>query len=208
MAYAEDRVYLIGITGSIGSGKSTVAKLFESFGAFRISSDEIAKGFTDPDSPIKGELRAIFGSEIFDSLGNPIKQKIADLAFSDPNLLSKLNELIHPLVRKEFKRKIQSLERESLVAWEVPLLFETDAHTLCDFTVCVYTSPEIAQERAIQRGGMTREDYEKRKATQLPIEEKKALSQFSIPNDNSIEDLKKSSWLVFQEIKNKTKVSL
>ncbi len=205
MASKHEGRFLIGITGNIGSGKSTVAHLFESFGAIRISADELAKRFTDPDTPIKEELKAIFGNVIFDSNGNPIKSKIAELAFSNAAMLVAMNALIHPLVRNQFRNLIASAEPGSLVAWEVPLLFETDAHTLCDAKVCVTSNPTVAWERVKARGGMTRADFEKRNAAQLELEKKKSLSDFVIPNDNSIEDLEKKSKEVFETIRNQAK---
>jgi dephospho-CoA kinase len=200
--------YLIGITGNIGSGKSTVAHLFETFGAIRISSDEIAKRFTDPDSPIKNELRGIFGDHIFDENDSPIKNKIAELAFSDKSKLEAMNSLIHPLVRKEFLTRVENAQTGSLIAWEVPLLFETDAHMQCDATVCVTTSPTNAWERVLKRGGMAREDFDKRNSIQLDLEKKKNLSDFIIPNDNSMEELRKKSKEVFEQIKDQAKGKL
>ncbi|MDZ4726579.1 MAG: dephospho-CoA kinase [Leptospira sp.] len=207
MAFKEDRRYLIGITGNIGSGKSTVTRLFEELGAIRISSDEIAKQYTDPNTPIKSELLEIFGPSIFDVNGNPIKSKIAELAFSSSDKLKAMNELIHPLVRKEFRTQIRNSKEGSIIAWEVPLLFETDAHLLCDAKVCVTIDPTKAWERVEKRGGMDRADFEKRTAAQLDLEKKKSLSDFVIPNDNSIEELKKITKQVFESIKNQVKVS-
>jgi|JI8StandDraft_1071087.scaffolds.fasta_scaffold00316_25 dephospho-CoA kinase len=197
--------YLIGITGNIGSGKSKVASLLEELGAIRISSDEIAKQFTDPDSPIKEQLRSIFGNLIFDEKNSPIKNKIAELAFADKSKLVAMNSLIHPLVREQFLSLVEKSKPGSIIAWEAPLLFETDAHLLCDATVCVTASPTIAWERVQMRGGMTKEDFEKRNLVQLDIDKKKSLSDFVLPNDNSIEELKKITKEVFEKIKNKAK---
>ncbi len=205
MTKKENRNYLLGITGSIGSGKSTVSKLFSELGAIRISSDEIAKQFTDPNTPIKKELVQIFGDSIFDTSGAPIKSKIAEIAFSQPEKLQAMNALIHPLVRKEFRLQVEELPPGNIIAWEVPLLFETDAHTLCDGKLCVTASPDVAWERVKERGGMTREDFEKRNLAQMDLEKKKTLSDFVIPNDNSIEELKKNIKSVYETIRNTAK---
>ncbi|WP_411822320.1 dephospho-CoA kinase [Leptospira sp. 'Mane'] len=201
MTGTKNRNYLLGITGSIGSGKSTVTKLFSELGAVRISSDEIAKQFTDPNTPIKEELKQIFGESIFDPNGSPIKAKIAEIAFSEPEKLKKMNSLIHPLVRKEFHEQLAKIPTENIIAWEVPLLFETDAHTLCDGKLCVTVSHDVAWERVKARGGMTREDFDKRNLAQMDLEKKKALSDFVIPNDNSTEELKKNIKSVYETIK-------
>ncbi|WP_242935396.1 dephospho-CoA kinase [Leptospira kobayashii] len=200
-----NKSYLLGITGSIGSGKSTVSKLFSELGAVRISSDEIAKQFTDPNTPIQKELVQIFGDTIIDSKGVPIKSKIAEIAFSQPEKLQAMNALIHPLVRKEFRLQLEKIPPGNIIAWEVPLLFETDAHTICDGKLCVTVSPEVAWERVKERGGMTKEDFEKRNLAQMDLEKKKALSDFIIPNDNSIEELKKNIKSVYETIRNTAK---
>ncbi len=205
MALAKEGRFLIGITGNIGSGKSTVAHLFEELGAIRISSDEISKGFTAKNSPIKNELRTIFGDTIFDTEGNPIRGEIAKIAFSDKLKLEAMNALIHPLVRKEFSRLVNETPLGSLIAWEVPLLFETDAHTLCDVKVCVTANPNLAWERVLARGGMPKEDFEKRNAAQLDLEKKKTLSDFVIPNDNSREELRKKTQHILNQIKDLAK---
>jgi dephospho-CoA kinase len=202
MAEKIQKRYLVGITGNIGSGKSTVAHLMEEFGAIRISADEIAKRFTDPDSPIKGELKDIFGDAIFDSDFSPIKSKIAELAFNDKSKLEAMNALIHPLVRKEFLAQVSATPPGSVIAWEAPLLFETDAYTLCDAKVCVYLAPERAWDRVEKRGGMSRVDFDKRNLAQLDLEKKKSLSDFIIPNDNSTEELRKKTKKVFERIRN------
>ncbi|EKJ85361.1 dephospho-CoA kinase [Leptospira meyeri] len=196
---------LIGITGSIGSGKSTVLAMFGELGAETISSDAIARTFTEPTSPVIGELVQIFGNSILDTNGAPIRAKIAELAFSDKTKLQALNDLLHPLVRKTFLEFLNSRKDGSIVAWEVPLLFETDAHTICDFTVTVAVSPEVAWERVQNRGGMDYEDFQKRNLSQMDLEKKKSLSDFVVTNDNQRENLKEQIAIINSEIKKRIK---
>ncbi|MCW7481546.1 dephospho-CoA kinase [Leptospira kanakyensis] len=192
---------LIGITGSIGSGKSTVLAMFGELGAETISSDSIARGFTEPNSPILRELVNIFGTSILDENGTPIRAKIAELAFSDKSKLNAMNELLHPLIRKTFLEFLGSRKAGSIIAWEVPLLFETDAHTICDFTVTVSVSTDVAWERVQSRGGMDFEDFKKRNLSQMDLEKKKSLSDFIVTNDNQRENLKEQIVIIYQEIK-------
>ncbi|TGL16578.1 dephospho-CoA kinase [Leptospira meyeri] len=196
---------LIGITGSIGSGKSTVLAMFGELGAETISSDAIARTFTEPTSSVIGELKQIFGNSILDTNGAPIRAKIAELAFSDKTKLQALNELLHPLVRKNFLEFLNSRKDGSIVAWEVPLLFETDAHTICDFTVTVAVSPGVAWERVQSRGGMDYEDFQKRNLSQMDLEKKKSLSDFVVTNDNQRENLKEQIAIINAEIKKRIK---
>jgi len=182
--------YLLGITGNIGAGKSTVLSLFQELGAKTISSDAIAKKYTEPNSPVKAELKQIFGETIFNESGEILRARIAELAFSDETKRNALNSLLHPRVREDFLEEFHNTKTEKVVAWEVPLLFETDAHTICSGTLTVFVNPKTAWERVQARGGMTREDFERRSNAQLPIEKKKELSDFAISNDTNREELR------------------
>ncbi|MCW7462368.1 dephospho-CoA kinase [Leptospira limi] len=199
MALASNKT-LIGITGSIGSGKSTALSIFGELGAVTISSDAIARTFTEPNSPVKSELISIFGPSIEMKGGTINRTKIAELAFSNESKLKSLNELLHPLVRKSFLQFFLSQKEGSIVAWEVPLLFETDAHTICDFTVTVYLPKEQNWERVKQRGGMEKSDFERRTLSQMDIEEKKSLSDFVVTNDTDREGLKEQIVIIYKEI--------
>lgn len=179
--------------------------MFGELGAETISSDAIARTFTEPTSPVIGELVEIFGNSILDTNGTPIRTKIAELAFSDKTKLQALNSLLHPLVRKSFLEFLNSRKEGSIVAWEVPLLFETDAHTICDFTVTVAVSPEVAWERVQSRGGMGYEDFQKRNQSQMDLEKKKSLSDFVVTNDNQREKLKEQIVIIDSEIKKRIK---
>lgn len=179
--------------------------MFGELGAETISSDSIARGFTEPNSPVLPELVKIFGPSILDENGVPIRAKIAELAFSDKSKLNAMNELLHPMIRKTFHEFLGSRKEGSIVAWEVPLLFETDAHTLCDFTVTVAVSPEVAWERVQSRGGMDYVDFQKRNHSQMDLEKKKSLSDFVVTNDNQREKLKEQIVIIDSEIKKRIK---
>jgi dephospho-CoA kinase len=197
---------LVGITGGLGSGKSTVSKIFESLGAFRIDSDAIARRFTDADSPVRKEIQEIFGLESFPESSIANRADIAKQAFNDIKKRSALNQLIHPLVRAKFLEELAAVPEGSVVAWEVPLLFETKGNLICDFTICVYLPIEKAWLRVKERGGIPREDFDSRVASQIDIYEKKSLSDYVIQNDTPMEELEKSVLEIFQDIKNRAKV--
>jgi dephospho-CoA kinase len=198
---------LVGITGGLGSGKSTVSKIFETLGAVRIDADAIARRFTDADSPVRKELQEIFGLESFPDGQVADRASIAKQAFNDIKKKDALNNLLHPLVREKFLEELTRIPEGSVVAWEVPLLFESKGNSICDFTVCVYLPVEAAWLRVKHRGGIPREDFDARVAAQMDIEEKKSLSDYVLLNDTTKEDLEKSVYAIFQDIKNRTKVS-
>ncbi|KPA24617.1 Dephospho-CoA kinase [Leptospira interrogans] len=102
------KTFLIGITGMIGGGKSTATKILEEMGCFGINADRLAKRYTEPDSPILIELVELLGSEILDEQGKPDRKKISEIVFNNPKKLSRLNQLIHPLVRKDFQKNFRN----------------------------------------------------------------------------------------------------
>ncbi|EMS85790.1 dephospho-CoA kinase [Leptospira noguchii] len=184
------KTFLIGITGMIGGGKSTVAKILEEFGCFGINADRLAKRYTEPDSPILTELVKLLGDEILDDQGKPDRKKISKIVFNDPEKLSGLNQLIHPLVRSDFQKILETTAKGKMVVWEVPLLFETDAHTLCDATVTVDSDPEESILRTISRDGVKKEDVLARIKNQLPLTEKLKRADYILRNRGNLDSLR------------------
>ncbi|MCG6194414.1 dephospho-CoA kinase [Leptospira sp. FAT2] len=184
------KAFLVGITGMIGGGKSTAAKILEELGGFGISADRLAKRYTEPDSPILAELTELLGKEILDSEGKPDRKKISDIVFRDADKLAGLNRLIHPRVRKDFQNILETIAQGRMVIWEVPLLFETDAHTLCDATVTVDSDPEESIARTVSRDGTTKEDVLARIKNQLPLTEKLKRADYIIRNRGDLESLR------------------
>ncbi len=183
-------ITVVGITGAIGAGKSTALALFKELGAFPISSDAIARSFSDSNSPILPELKEILGDSILDSSGNVDRAKIAEIIFQDQAKLKALEALIHPKVRQKFLDQIEALPNQTVVAWEVPLLFETDAHTICDHTICIGLEEDASWKRVESRGGMTEADFRNRWKAQMPISEKARRASFALWNIGTKQDLK------------------
>ncbi|TGM91165.1 dephospho-CoA kinase [Leptospira licerasiae] len=200
-----DGAFLVGITGMIGGGKSTATKILEEMGGIRISADEIARKYTDPDSPISQELIDSLGPEILDESGKIDRKRIAKLVFGNPEMLKILNSLTHPRIRKEFLEVLNGLEKGSLVLWEVPLLFETDSYTLCDATVCVISDPETSLDRTVKRDGISREEAEARAKSQLSLQEKAKKADYSIKNTGDLKDLRKECEYLYAELKGRMK---
>ncbi|MBM9578296.1 dephospho-CoA kinase [Leptospira sp. 201903070] len=184
------KAFLVGITGMIGGGKSTATKILSDLGAFTVQADPLAKRYTAPDSPILEELVELLGTEILDGEGKPDRKKIAELVFHDPKKLEGLNKLIHPRVRRDFLKILETEASGKLVIWEVPLLFETDAYTLCDATVAVDSDPDESILRTISRDGTTKEEVLARIANQLPLSEKLKRADYTIKNRGNLEMLR------------------
>ena len=196
---------ILGITGNIGGGKTAVAKIFEKLGAARFSSDDLAKYYTSAESPIKVELVGKLGEEILDSNDILDRKKIAGIVFKDKSKLEILNKIIHPLVLSDFQKRANLIQK-GIIAWEVPLLFETGSDKLCDYTLTVYSADPVALKRVRAREvKLTEEDYKARCDAQLSVKEKLKYSDFNIENNGSLEDLQIKTEAIYAEVKSKLK---
>ena len=185
---------VVGLTGGIGTGKSTVARMLASLGAVVVDADAIVHRLQSAGSPVLAEIAAAFGAELLDSNGALDRARLADLVFRDPAARQRLNELIHPKVGFEMMREAEAARRTGapLVVLDIPLLFEgrrsgrgQAAKLPFDATVLAYCPEALQIERTLARDGCTRAEAERRLAAQLPIEEKRALADFVIDNSGS-----------------------
>lgn len=187
---------VIGLTGGIGTGKSSVAKEFAALGAVVVDADAIVHELQAPGAPLLAEMAATFGPEILDARGALDRQRVADLVFRDPAQRARLDALVHPRVGAEMARRIEAARHSGvpLVVVDIPLLFETRpqdrdaARAGFDATVLVYARREQQIERSVARDGCAREAAERRIAAQLPIEDKRALADHVIDNSGSPAD--------------------
>ncbi|MCB1188814.1 MAG: dephospho-CoA kinase [Leptospiraceae bacterium] len=192
--------FVLGITGIIGSGKSTVSRIFEEFGAIRISTDELAKVYTTKESPVLEKIKELVDENIFTGDGEVDRKKIASIVFKDKGKLDKLNSLIHPLVFQKSKEMFENIQGGIVIAWEVPLLFESGADKMCDATLTVSLDPSLCFDRVQRREDMSLEEYNDRLNNQMSLETKLSLSNFFIINDKNIPALKDSCRDVLKQI--------
>jgi dephospho-CoA kinase len=177
----------IGITGGIGSGKTTVCKIFETLGIPVYYSDERARALYLENDTLRAGAIALFGSKAYLENGEFNRKLVADEAFKNPEILKKLNALVHPAV---FKDGNEWHDRQTDVPYtlkEAALLFESGGDKFLDKIITVYAPKELRIERVILRGGgiMTREDVEARIAKQMSDEEKKDRADYVIFNDGN-----------------------
>jgi dephospho-CoA kinase len=183
---------LIGLTGGIGSGKSTVAGFLRELGATVIDADEATRAVQAPGAPGLRQLVEAFGSEILTADGALDRPRLAAIAFGDPQARRRLNEIIHPLVRQWMaERQREAAERgDASVVLEVPLLFETRGVEGLDAVVLVYAPEDLQLKRLIESRGMEEQAARARIASQMPIEEKRRLAGHVILNTGSLEELR------------------
>ena len=184
---------IVGLTGSVGTGKSTATNFFKQMGAYIIDWDELAREVVHPHSKAWKEIVEYFGKDILNKDLTINWQKLAEIVFSDKEKVAKLNQIVHPEVFKEDERitnEIKSLDPDALIIKDIPLLFELTCPVLVDKIVVVSAS-EQTQLRRLEEKGMSREDVQSRIKSQLPLEEKIKSADFVINNDGSLEETKR-----------------
>lgn len=195
----------IGLTGSLGSGKSTVAKLLQQRGHPVVDADQMARQTLSPGSPAEQKVFAAFGRAIQDDAGQLDRKKLADVVFRDSTKLRLLEAIIHPLVRNLTGAKRQELEKAGhrLAFYDVPLLFEKQMEPMFDGIVVVYADLETCIERVMARNHTDRADVEARIRNQLAMEEKIKKAHWVVSNTGTQEDLEKAVDKVLDDISRK-----
>ena len=193
---------LVGITGIIGSGKSTVATRFEKLGNAVFNSDETAREITQESETLQ-DIQQQFGVDILNSSGQLDREKMAQLVFQDPAQLKKLNQIIHPRVRAkmwEFVKKGQNDSSIKLILVDSPLIYETDLHKYLDFILVVAAPEEICIERVKKRNNLSRKKIIERISQQIPLEEKIKKADFVIYNEKNVSDLTEQVENIYRKI--------
>lgn len=180
---------IIGITGGIGSGKSTVSLEFESYGAEIIDADAISRSITLKKGLAYREIVEFFGEDIICNSGEIDRKKLAGIVFSDAEKLEVLNNITHKYIFEEMENRISS-SKNDLVILDVPLLFSPDFKIECDIKIVVVADLENRINRVIKRDNTDRISVENRINSQLSDEEMKKLADIVIEND-SLDDMKK-----------------
>ena len=184
---------IVGLTGSVGTGKSTVTNFFRELGAYIIDWDELAREVIRPHLRAWKEIVEYFGKDFLNEDLTINRQKLAEIVFSDKEKVAKLNQIVHPEVFKEDERitnEIKSLDPDALIIKDIPLLFELTRPIFVDKVVVVSAS-EQTQLRRLEEKGMSRDDAQSRIKSQLPLEEKIKSADFVINNDGPLEETKK-----------------
>ena len=172
---------IIGLTGGIGSGKSTVASYIASKGIPVYIADEEARKLMDSKVMIN-KIQAIFEESILTKEGNLDRKKIGNIVFSQPEKLAQLKAIVHPEVKKHVEKWVKKHKNHSFVVKEVAILFETGGHLACDKVIMITAPQEIRIERAMKRDNIARESVLNRIENQLPEAEKIKLSDFVVHN--------------------------
>jgi dephospho-CoA kinase len=200
---------VIGLSGGIGSGKSTVSKMFAALGATVIDADAIVHELQAPGMPMVDELAAEFGPGILSAPDVLDRKALGAIVFGNEAARRRLNDIVHPQVGAEFGRRLAAaIEAETpLVVLDIPLLFEgrasgkgSAASRNVQTTVVVWVPEEAQIERTIARDGCTREDALARVRAQMPLDRKRELADPVIDNSDSLADTERQVRALYREL--------
>jgi dephospho-CoA kinase len=194
----------IAITGGAGTGKSTVTRMFQEFGAEVLDADQIAREAVAVGAPAWTELRRLYGKNYFNQNGELNRSKLAQLVFADPEERRRLDGVIHPRVEAELKARVAALGRRGvkLVLVEVPLLFETKRERAFD-RVIVVAVPEALQIRRLRgRDGRGEAEIRGILAAQWPIADKVARADYVVDNGGSRRNTRRQVKNIWGDLKN------
>ena len=193
----------IGLTGGIGTGKSTASKILEKLGAYIFDADKEAKKILLTNEIIKSELISEFGTDIMTGDGNVDNNKLARVAFQDQDHQLTLNTIVHPYVFKEidknFDRELDGVKHDIFVV-DAALIYESGADTHMDYVIVITALIKTRMERALARETLSREEILKRMDLQWSEEEKVALADFVIHNDGPEKELIKNITDIYKEL--------
>lgn len=188
----------VGLTGGIGSGKSEVARILESLGAFIIDTDFLAREAVAPNSD---GLRAI--ARMWPGVirgGNLNRSALAEIVFNDQGAREQLNKIVHPFVRQLAAEKEQHAKPDQIVVHMVPLLFETGYVDQCDASIVVVSPDNARIERVMRRDGLSEEQIRARMQAQIVPEEAKARATYCIENDGDLSHLRERTAAVYDQL--------
>lgn len=184
---------IIGLTGGIASGKSTVSNYIKEKGFKIVDADIIARRVVMPDTEGLKKLIDYFGLEILDEFAALDRKKLARIVFSDKEKLDALNNLLHPLIRIEILKEFDEhkVNGENIIIFDCPLLFEGNYESMCDETWLVSISLETQLKRLTLRDNIDNVHAKKIIDSQMPIDEKAKIADIIINNEKEIDDLYK-----------------
>ena len=196
---------VVGLTGGIGSGKSSVASLLRALGALLIDADAIVHELQGPGSPLLGEMVREFGPGILDANGALARETLGQIVFADDEKRARLGAIVHPRVGVEMARRLEAARARGvpLVVLDVPLLLEgrAGASGLPYEAVIVVWAPESVQlERQMRRDGRDRDESLRRIRAQMPLDEKRRLADHVIDNSGSLEDTERQVRALYRQL--------
>ncbi|WP_281281340.1 dephospho-CoA kinase [Pseudalkalibacillus caeni] len=196
-------VLIIGLTGGISSGKSTVSKMFKELNIPVVDADAAAREVVEPGENAYQDIVEYFGGDILLETGYIDRKKLGSIVFKDEEKRKVLNKIVHPAVREKMRKdtKEHFQSGSETVVMDIPLLFESDLTHMVDKTLLVYVSDDIQLQRLIERDKNGEEDARQRIGSQMPLEEKRLLADEIIDNNGTIEETRSQLLIVLERWK-------
>lgn len=195
----------IGLTGGIGSGKSTVAAMFAELGAVIIDADAISRALMEPGQAVLGQTVAEFGHGVLGESGELNRAALASIIFADETARERLNAIVHPAVRAESQRiadgALRERGQESVIIEDIPLLTETGQAHRFDAVVVVFAREEVRLHRLVHDRGMDADDARARIKAQASDDERAEIATWTVDNSDTLESTQKQVQEIWAEIK-------
>ena len=192
---------LVGLTGGIGTGKSTVARMLEKRGAVVFDADVLARQAVAPGTPGFDQVIERFGPNVLAPGGGLDREALASIVFSDPAARRDLEGIVHPEVRRMFAEGCEEYrDSDRVVVFSAPLLVETGMHTAFDRLIVVSAPVATQIERLMRDRGMAERDVQARIAAQLPLEAKAEVADILVDNEGTLEDLERRVERVWRDL--------
>jgi dephospho-CoA kinase len=198
-------VLIIGLTGGIVSGKSTVARMFKDLGAKIVDADKLGHKVILPQGAAWKRIIKIFGKDILQKDQTINREKLGKIVFANQNLLKKLNKITHPEIIKLIKKEISlakdnSKEEKKILIIDAALIYETKIDRLMDKIIVVYLDEEEQLKRLIKRNNLSEKEALQKIKSQIPLKEKIEIADYVIDNSNSLDKTKEQVETIWQEI--------
>jgi dephospho-CoA kinase len=195
---------IVGLTGGVASGKTTVSQILKEEGAYVIDADRIARELVRPHAPAWKKLVKAFGTDILREDGSIDRKKLADRVFADLKQRKLLNQILHPRIRSEMNRRAKEIEEkdpEAIVVIDAPLLVELGGHHQMDRLIVVTATQTQQIDRVKKRDGISPEEALRIFSSQMSVEDKVKLADFVIRNEGSLQETKKKAREIFRELR-------
>ena len=194
---------LVGLTGGIASGKTTVSKMFVELGVHLIDADLIARDVVEPEKPAWREIIAVFGNSILNKKKGIDRKKLGTLVFNNLEKRKQLEAITHPKIIVEENRQVNELKkkyRSGIILLDAALLIEAGHHDRVDKLIVVYTDKKIQLKRLTERNNLSPDDAKKRIDSQMSLEEKAKLSDYTIDNNKPFEEVRNQVSKIYSEL--------
>lgn len=202
MTCGDVKMKVLGITGGIGAGKSTVTEALARLGAAVVDADRVARRVMEPGEQAYTEVVRSFGKGILNPDETINRKALADIVFTDEDKLKTLNGITHPCIFRQMQKEMTEAKAE-LVVLDVPLLFSADFPIVCDKTLAVLAPEELRIRRVMNRDGCTGEKVLERMAAQMGEEELRKRADFVIMNDEGMEKVLRQTQEIYEKMTEK-----